>query len=94
MITRTKEEVLDFAKTLWPEVDKIEWYNDTLSVSQMYDAPDLTLTHLMKLATFFDTMNVGKYDDIAMGGCETCDFRSSYGFELKVAPGDSPPAQY
>lgn len=94
MIARTEAEITEFCEALWGGGDgfKAEWANNCLSVSQMFDSPDLTLTHLMALARFFGTMNVGKFDDIDMGGCESCDYGSSRGFVLRVADGPEPPA--
>lgn len=56
--------------------------------SREYSAPKLTFKHLNELARFFDTMNIETDSEFVKGGCETCDFGSSYGFTLHVSPGD------
>jgi hypothetical protein len=40
----------------------------------------------MELAEFFDTKNINDDEKFSNGGCETCDWGSSYGFELVVRP--------
>jgi len=52
----------------------------------MYEAPNLNLNVLMKLADFLGTKNINDGDKFSYGGCETCDYGSSYGFTLTARP--------
>lgn len=66
------------------EIDRAEPGVVVLSISRMYDRPGLTLAQLEGLAAFFQAKHVGKLSNIAKPGCETCDWQSRYGFELRV----------
>jgi hypothetical protein len=61
--------------------DKVE-----IEITCMYEAPSPTLPALVKLADFFGTMNINDAAAFANGGCETCDYGSSYGYTLVVRP--------
>lgn len=99
MITRAEAEIREFCEDLWRSESgdrlNVGWNTTAtgglLFVSMMYQAPDLTLDHLLALARFFGTMNVGAFGDIIEPGCETCDYGSRYGFSLRVEPGPTPP---
>jgi len=52
----------------------------------MYEQPNLNLDVLMNLADFFGTKNINDDNRFSIGGCETCDYGSSYGFTLTVRP--------
>jgi len=56
-----------------------------IQLRRMYDGdlPGPTLERLMRLADFFGTTSID-VDNYAQGGCETCDYGSSYGFDLQV----------
>jgi hypothetical protein len=61
-----------------------------VTISCMYEAPPSpTLDVLMQLAEFFGTKNINDDDKFANGGCETCDYGSSYGYTLTVRPESS-----
>lgn len=55
-----------------------------VEATAMYDAPRLGFQQLKQISEFFGTENVDKYDDISWGGCETCDYGSSYGFVVRI----------
>lgn len=57
-----------------------------VTISCMYEAPSPTLNVLMQLADFFETKNINDDNHFANGGCETCDYGSSYGYTLTVRP--------
>lgn len=92
MKTRTKEEIESEVKRIWAgsEPDGIEITQSgegwNLRLSSMYEPPGLGFSHLSELAEFFDTKNIGDADRFNEGGCETCDYGSSYGFTLEVRP--------
>lgn len=58
----------------------------SIAVSCMYAAPSPTLAVLRQLADFFGTDNINDDDHFSNGGCETCDYGSSYGYTLTVRP--------
>ena len=72
------------------KIDEVEVSVDegtvSITLSNMYEAPGLSFGHLMKLAEFFGTKNINDDDRFSFGGCETCDYGSSYGFTLTVRP--------
>lgn len=96
MIERLIKDVEAKLKELWPGKD----YGNSLRtatrqkdgtwilhISDMYEAPGLSFHQLMNLSEFFDTMNVETQEE-HHGGCETCDYGSSYGFDIYVSTGD------
>jgi len=52
----------------------------------MYDWDGYTpsFQQLVAFSKEFGTDNIDKYEDISNGGCETCDYGSSYGFALRI----------
>lgn len=70
-------------------VDKNTTEEVKVTISCMYEAPSPTLDVLMQLAEFFGTKNINDDDRFANGGCETCDYGSSYGYTLTVRPDSS-----
>lgn len=97
MKLRTDEEIQEKIKALWPEQnnswDKIavDIYRGTdtlyLTMSKMYEAPGLSFMQIQALAKFFDTLNVETESEFSNGGCDTCDYGSSYGFKIRVSEG-------
>ncbi len=61
-------------------------YHVDIKLSSMYESPSLNLGLLMELAEFFGTKNINDDDRFSNGGCDTCDYGSSYGFTLTVRP--------
>lgn len=57
-----------------------------VKLSSMYEAPGLNFTKLSAISQFFDTTNLSDPDTFSYGGCETCDYGSSYGFTITVRP--------
>ncbi len=89
MKVRTQSEVDRFFDDLFPEsIDHfyIEWEAETgfLSVARQYEPINLTFQHWKEISDFFGTEKLSFVDDIAEGGCETCDFGSRYGFKMQV----------
>lgn len=92
MTARTVEEVEEFCTELWcsgghfdyptVKVKKVQKGWD-IAVQRMYEPPILNLDVLMKLASFFGTIKIDD-DRFSWGGCETCDYGSSYGFDLTI----------
>lgn len=55
-----------------------------IEIACMYEAPSPTYDVLMAMADFFGTMNINDDEHFSEGGCETCDYGSSYGYTLTV----------
>lgn len=98
MIARERKEIDEFFNTLW---DGLEGYNpkpddigvDVLpdgsirvEVGREYEAPELNLDMMNKIASFFGTTKVSKSGDFSSYGCETCDWGSRYGYTIVVGP--------
>lgn len=88
MKNRTRQEIEEFAKTIWPNTEKLEVIVDKegvkLTVANMYEAPGLSFWMLKKLADFFETDDINDDDRFHTSGCETCDYGSEYGFTLTI----------
>lgn len=90
MKSRSNTEITKKMAELWPtaEVRDID-YNEpsrvAITISAMYDPPGLSLSTLLKLAEFFGTKEIVD-TRFSRGGCETCDYGSSYGFTLRITP--------
>ena len=98
----TVKEIEDKVKEIWQvnadnydyrngKIEKINVSIDPsavvrITLSNMYEAPGLSFKHLMALSEFFDTKNINDDDRFSYGGCETCDYGSSYGFTLTIRP--------
>ena len=94
----TEEEIEKKVKEIWTCPEDDDWNepekinvsigkdNIKIEVSSMYESPPLNLPILMQLADFFETKNINDDDRFGYGGCETCDYGSSYGFTLTVRP--------
>lgn len=54
--------------------------------TKMYDWDRLKITDevLEAFRQFFGADNVEHYDDISIGGCESCDYGSTYGFAIRL----------
>ena len=55
-----------------------------ITVSAMYETPDLNFDILEKLANLFGTKDINDDDRFSHGGCETCDYGNSYGYTLVI----------
>lgn len=90
MNAKSKIEIHEFARTLWPDVEKLEVsvcpQRAEITVSNTYSAPGLSFSHLKKLSEFFDTDNINDDARFNHGGCDTCDYGSEYGFTLTIRP--------
>ena len=75
-------------ETVSPPEIEVSIKNGTVDIriSKMYEAPGLSFSHLKRLSEFFDTDNINDDERFSNGGCETCDYGSSYGFVLTVRP--------
>lgn len=69
IIKHTSSELLFEATHMY------DWYEE-------FNKPNST--HLKAFSEVFNTDNIDVYDEIRRGGCETCDYGSSYGFALRV----------
>jgi hypothetical protein len=56
----------------------------TIRISQMYDYVDVQFDQLMKLSELAQTRKINIGDKTSRGGCETCDFGSSYQIRLHL----------
>lgn len=90
MIQRTIYEIQEFVDKTWPDAEKrqIKKSGDDIMIelSSMYSAPGLGFHNLIALSEFMGTKNINDDDRFGRGGCETCDYGSSYGFTLTVRP--------
>lgn len=100
MITHEVSAVKEFCEELWRKhsekhylstPDSIEVSGEMSSyvrirVASMYSAPGLNFALLSDLSEFFGTRNINDDDRFGHGGCDTCDYGSSYGLELSVRP--------
>lgn len=96
----TNEEIVAFIKNAYDNLRKEEYcqvpdaINITVNepdlvrvkVSAEYDPPVMNTRILFPLCEFFDTKIINDVDRWSQGGCETCDWGSSYGFELEIKP--------
>lgn len=56
----------------------------SLMLGAMYEAPGvITFAKLQMLSELFGTVKID-VDDYSEGGCETCDYGSDYGHEIKI----------
>lgn len=82
------KDVVDKIQAIWPNVEtrKVEKIKDgwDVEIANMYEAPGLELSQLIELAEFFGTKNIESAGNFSNGGCETCDYGSSYGFTLQI----------
>jgi len=91
------DEVVEFVKLLFPEQegDKVgisvrrNGLAYVIKVDRMYDFVPVRLASLLSLAKFFDTLNVND-SRFSQGGCESCDYGSSYEVIITVAEGAKP----
>lgn len=90
MNAKSKIEIHEFGRTLWPDAEKLEvtvrYQHAEITVLNMYSAPGLSFSHLKKLSEFFDTDNINDDARFNNGGCDTCDYGSEYGFTLTIRP--------
>lgn len=93
MRVRSKAEIKEFVENLWKgNYDNCEVRVGTakgedfveITLSSMYSPPGLTFSKLKALSEFFETDNINDDDAFSSGGCETCDYGSSYGFTLTI----------
>ena len=94
MLKRTEKETEDFVRAVWGddvEDVKVTAREDRVDIrmSNMYSAPGLNLKKLKALAEFFGTDNIDDEDQFSSGGCESCDYGSTYGFTLTIRPDES-----
>ena len=98
----TKKEIVAKVEEIWSSVQNEHGYEYTvpdsvevtlmkngsvdIELSSMYEAPSLSFYQLTKLSQYFDTDNINDYGTFSVGGCETCDYGSKYGFTLTIRP--------
>lgn len=75
----------------WEHADSVKVLKNLENIVEiklecMYEAPCLNLEVLRQLADFFETDNINDDDKFSYGGCETCDYGSSYGYTLSIRP--------
>lgn len=95
-VQRTREEVEAFVHATWPDADvaydwscvEIETVGADFvefTVKNMYEYVDLDFAKLKAVADFFGTLDV-RTDKDSHGGCETCDYGSSYEVTFRIRP--------
>lgn len=84
----TKADVENKIKEMWPGLGSLSICKyDTawdIDMGNMYEAPGLSLSQLIELSKFFGTENIKSGTGYSQGGCETCDYGSSYSITLEV----------
>ncbi len=94
----TKDEVISKINAVYEAYIKTTGYYDSpdvevksisddlicVGLSQMYQAPAFNSTVVFALCEAFGTKHINETDQWSHGGCETCDYGSSYGFELEI----------
>ena len=66
-----------------------EFYDKTykddlhLKYSQMYNTPDLSFEKLKKIQELFDCKDI-RQNSFNIPGCDTCDYGSDHGFEIRI----------
>lgn len=56
-----------------------------IELSSMYEPPSMNFGIVKGISEYFETENINS-DQFSWGGCETCDFGSSYGYTLTIEP--------
>ena len=94
----TSEEIKEKVEEIWtcpqgeywnePDEINVKISKEMISIemASMYESPSLNYGLLMKLSDFLGTKNINDDDRFGYGGCETCDYGSSYGFTLTARP--------
>lgn len=92
----TDKEIIDGISTIlateneWscndPEIEVLGRNPLRVRVSAMYESPPFNTAVVLAFAKMFDTVNIDE-DRFSMGGCETCDYGSQYGYTLTIKPG-------
>ena len=87
------EQILSFFKGVWKDSSraniKVEKNLPDLvqvELESSYSPPGLGFAKLKAVSDFFGTTNIDDPDTFSYGGCETCDYGSSYGFTLVMRP--------
>lgn len=55
-----------------------------VSVDQMYETPPLNSVTVQMLCEAFGTRHIDETEQWSEGGCETCDYGSSYGWTIRI----------
>ena len=66
------------------EVRQVEPNSIEFDWAQMYESPRITMQFLSALSLYFGTTDVDIVGGISQPGCETCDYGSLYGHEIRV----------
>ena len=88
MIERKKQEITDFFESLLGgNVSVIVNTNCTyVEVEKSYDYVECSFPNLLKISEFFGTDQIDMRSASARGGCDTCDYGSSYTVEFTIKP--------
>ena len=90
--SRSKEDIDKFVRETWPEepycdyrveIARADADSAEFTLKQMYKYVELDFAKLKAVSDFFGTLNV-LTDMDSYGGCETCDYGSSYEVTFKV----------
>ncbi|MFZ2992458.1 MAG: hypothetical protein WA061_01970 [Microgenomates group bacterium] len=88
MIEHTEKEIKEKVVKIWGDMNieilKSESGKVVIKIEQMYEYVSCTFSQLEELSIFFDTKNIDWENGYCQGGCETCDFGSSYEIEIEV----------
>lgn len=103
MIQHTKEDIIKFLRTIWPDCGDSKRRSESVNASinadydnglveieitSMYDPPGLSYEILESFANFFDTKHIDCGAEIHESGCESCDYGSKHGYTLIIKEGD------
>ena len=67
--------------TIWVKTNKQDHL--LVEVTCMYYSPDVSYDQIAEIAKQLNFSKFEKYDEISRGGCDTCDYGSSYGYALR-----------
>lgn len=90
MIKHTIEEIKEEVFRIWGdnirdiEVEVSIGKEVKITIKQMYEYVSCTFSQLEELSKFFDTKNINFENGYSHGGCETCDYGSSYAIDITI----------
>ena len=88
MNIKTQQEIKDFIESLLGGEVTVR-VNDNyvyVEVDKMYEYVECSFTNLLKMVEFFGTDEIDMTCGSSSGGCETCDYGSSYVMEFTIKP--------
>lgn len=82
--TQTLSLGLSVHSTFGIDLEGMEEITARVEIYQEYDKPEVTHDDLVRISKAFGTKVIDLSDGRSEEGCETCDYGSSYGIEIKI----------